>query len=140
MPQGSVLGPILFVLYIQPLSQMLQSHCMEYQLFFPPNDSQLHRSSQPSDIEQTVLSVQECVSDIKDRMIDNKLQLNENKTEACYSILQNSETHVHLCPSAKLLLLSPIQSETSVFTWIKISPSNIISISYAKHICQISTI
>ena len=47
VPQGSVLGPILFVLCIQPLSQILQSQCMEHQLF--ADDSQLHRSSQPSD-------------------------------------------------------------------------------------------
>ena len=64
VPQGSVLRPILFVPYIQPLSQILQSHCMEHQLF--ADESQLYRSSQPSDIDQTVLSVQNCVSDIKD--------------------------------------------------------------------------
>ena len=55
VPEGSVLGPILFVLYIQSLSQILQSHCMEHQLF--ADDSQLHRCSQPSDTDQTVLSV-----------------------------------------------------------------------------------
>ena len=43
------------------------------------DDSQLHRSSQPSDIDQTVLSVQDCVSDIKDWMTQNTLQLNEDK-------------------------------------------------------------
>ena len=69
--QGSVLGPILFVLCIQPLSQILQSHCMKHQHF--ADDSQLRRSSQPSDIDQTVLSVQDCVSDIKDWITDNKL-------------------------------------------------------------------
>ena len=46
------------------------------------DDSQLHRSCQPSDIDKTVLSVQDCISDIKDRMTDNKLQLNKDKTEA----------------------------------------------------------
>ena len=90
---------------------------IEHQHF--PDDTQIHRSSQPSDTDQTILSVQECISDIKDWMTDSKLQLNEDKTEA---ILQNSKTHLHLCLSAKLLLLSPIQSETSVSTWIKVSP------------------
>ena len=74
------------------------------------DDSQLHRSSQPPDLDRTVLSYQDCVSDIKDRMTDNTLQINEDKTAAIF------------CPSAKLLLLSPIMSETSFSTWIKISP------------------
>ena len=43
------------------------------------DDSQLHRSSQPSDIDQAVLSVQDCVSNIKDWMTDNKLKPNEDK-------------------------------------------------------------
>ena len=53
---------------------------MEHQPF--ADDSQLYISSQPSDIDQTVLSVQNCVFDIKDWMTDNKLELNEDKTEA----------------------------------------------------------
>ena len=46
------------------------------------DDSQLHRSSLPSDIGQTILSNQDCISDIKDRLTDSKLWLNEDKTEA----------------------------------------------------------
>ena len=66
------LGPILSVLYTQPLSQVLQTHHMDHKLF--ADDSQLHRSCQPTDVDQTISSVQDCVSDIKDWMTDNKLQ------------------------------------------------------------------
>ena len=55
------------------------------------DDSQIHRSCQPSDIDQTVLNVQDCVSDIRYWMIDNKLQPNEDKTEAM--LFDSSELH-----------------------------------------------
>ena len=71
---------------------------MEYQPIL--DDSQLHRYSQPSDTYKTVLSIQECVSDIKDRMVDNKLQLNEDKTEALLfnsSKLQDAPASLSMC-------------------------------------------
>ena len=71
---------------------------MEYQPIL--DDSQLHRYSQPSDTDQTVLSVQECVSDVNDWMIDNKLQLNEDKTEAPLfnsSKLQDAPASLSMC-------------------------------------------
>ena len=71
---------------------------MEYQPI--ADDSQLHRSPQPSDTDQTVLSVQECVSDVNDWMIDNKLQLNEDKTEALLfnsSKLQDAPASLSMC-------------------------------------------
>ena len=71
---------------------------MEYQPIL--DDSQLHRYFQPSDTYKTVLSIQECVSDIKDRMVDNKLQLNEDKTEALLfnsSKLQDAPASLSMC-------------------------------------------
>ena len=71
---------------------------MEYQPI--ADDSQLHRSPQPSDTDQTVLSVQECVSDVNDWMIDNKLQLNEDKTKALLfnsSKLQDEPASLSMC-------------------------------------------
>ena len=80
VPQGLVLRLILFALYIQPLTHILQSHHMEHQLF--ADDTQLHRSSKPSDIDQTASGVQDWVCDIEDWMTDSKLQQNEDKIEA----------------------------------------------------------
>ena len=71
---------------------------MEYQPIL--DDSQLHRYSQPSDIYKTVLSIQECVSDAKDWIVDNKLQLNEDKTEALLfnsSKLQDAPVSLSMC-------------------------------------------
>ena len=72
---------------------------MEHQPF--ADDSQLHRSCQPSDIDQTILSVQDCVSDIRDGMTD-KLLLDEDRTEAMLfssSKLQDAPASVYICQS-----------------------------------------
>ena len=42
VPQGSVLGPVLFVLYTQPLSDLIQTHSPEHQSF--ADDTQLQLS------------------------------------------------------------------------------------------------
>ena len=80
---------------------------MEHQPF--ADDSQLYRSSQPSDIDQTVLSVQNCVSDIKDWMTDNKLELNEDKTEAMLfnsSKLPDARASFSICQTTVILSYS----------------------------------
>ena len=80
VPQGSVLGPILFILYTKPLSALLNSHSLSNQSF--ADDTQLYNSSPPDTIDATVATVQDCVLDVKQWMTDNKLKLNDDKTEA----------------------------------------------------------
>ena len=71
---------------------------MDHQLF--ADDSQLHRSCQATDVDQTILSVQDRIWDIKDWMTDNKVQLNEDETEALLfnsSKLQDPPSSLSIC-------------------------------------------
>ena len=43
VPQGSVLGPILFIMYIKPLSAIIDSHSITHHSF--ADDLQLHMSA-----------------------------------------------------------------------------------------------
>ena len=95
VPQGSVLGPVLFVLYTQPLSQILFSHSCLHQFF--ADDTQLRKSCSPEHNNDTRNTLQTCISNMKDWMTKNKLQINADKTE---TTLFNSSKLKH--PSAPL--------------------------------------
>lgn len=79
VPQGSVLGPVLFVLYVKPLSSIIDRHSMSHHAY--ADDTQLHSSSSPQDVQGVVSSTQACVTEIKSWMSVNKLKLNDDKTE-----------------------------------------------------------
>ena len=80
VPQGSVLGPVLFVLYTTPLSDIIANHSVNHQLF--ADDTQLQKSTPPNDVQSHTHDLQSCTDGIKAWMCNNQLKLNENKTEA----------------------------------------------------------
>ena len=79
VPQGSVLGPILFVLYTTPLSAVIERHSILHHSY--ADDSQLQNSATPDRLPDLIDSMRLCIDDIKDWMTDNKLKLNDDKTE-----------------------------------------------------------
>ena len=84
VPQGSVLGPILFVLYTQPISDIVSHHGISHHCF--SDDNQIYSSTDPSSIPSVILCTQSCISDIKSWMTCNKLQLNNDKTEMIFIV------------------------------------------------------
>ena len=63
VPQGSVLGPILFILYTQPLTSVILKHPISHMLY--ADDRQVYKSFDLDDCLSSILCVEKCVSNVK---------------------------------------------------------------------------
>jgi len=82
VPQGSVLGPLLYLLNTSPIADIINLHSLQYHLY--ADDSQLYISFKTdcfADLAQAKSSVELCVNDISCWMTNNLLKLNQEKTE-----------------------------------------------------------
>ena len=78
VPQGSVLGPILYLLYMSPLGDIIRRHYMK--LHFYADDCQIYFSLD-SVSSGTSTRIEACQQDIGTWISLNKLKLNSDKTE-----------------------------------------------------------
>ena len=77
VPQGSVLGPILFLIYTSTIVFLLDAHGVSYHFY--ADDSQLYICI--DNIEHAKVKVIQLLMDIRKWMCERKLKLNDRKTE-----------------------------------------------------------
>ena len=79
VPQGSVLGPMKFCLYLLPLGAILRHHNIGYHIY--ADDTQLYISFKCKDLLESLTKLNMCIYDIRVWMIKNKFKINDSKTE-----------------------------------------------------------
>ena len=97
VPQGSVKGPFDFIMYSAPLSDVINAHHNIHHVIYA-DDTQLYLTMESTHQSEAVNKLESCISDVRSWAIQNKLMLNDSKTEIIHfhsAFRTNSRLTIH---------------------------------------------
>ena len=109
VPQGSVLGPVLFITYFAGVINIVEHHGLRAHGY--ADDLQVYGHVAQDDISSLVVRRVACIEHVKSWMTSNRLRLNPSKTEL---IWLGSSRRLHHCPADKVRIsdadIHPVES------------------------------
>ena len=81
VPQGSCLGPLLFIPYVSKLFTIVERHLPEVHAYADDTQFYIAFKPEPEDATNAVAAMQASITDIRKWMLTDKLMLNDEKTE-----------------------------------------------------------
>ena len=82
LPQGSVVGPLMYVIYTLPIGEIIRKYGLTYHLY--ADDTHILTSFNPKipgARDEALRKLELCINELNNWLCSNKLKLNGNKTE-----------------------------------------------------------
>ena len=129
IPQGSVLGPLLFSLYTSPFSTLIGKH-KGVNFHFYTDDTQVYVHLSHMNASAAFDKLNSCLQDVKEWMSASKLNLNPDKTEFILFGSKKQRERLNACFPIDILgnPLHPTESVRNLGVWLDSD------FSFSKHV------